>query len=205
MRARQAAPIYFISTLIKRKLIATSLIMLQAAFDDANGKKHKNTMRRLRGSVSSTWTFTRQRAALMMKINRRSPQSRREKLSDVRILLQEALESGHCEAWVFCLSICRLNGTFSSIIVFFYVLALRQLLGLWNRKTNPMSCACYRKVPPCKQSQTKHLNPISVPNAPAAPPLTKTPYVSVDQLQKFSVTMVYDYMRISLREGLQEE
>lgn len=39
MRARQAAPIYFISTLIKRKLIATSLIMLQAAFDDVNGKK----------------------------------------------------------------------------------------------------------------------------------------------------------------------
>lgn len=41
MRARQAAPIYFISTLIKRKLIATSLIMLQAAFDDANGKTQK--------------------------------------------------------------------------------------------------------------------------------------------------------------------
>lgn len=41
--------------------------------------------------------------------------------------------------------------------------------------------------------------------APAAPPLPKTPYVSVDQLQTFSVTMVYDYMRISLREGLQEE
>lgn len=39
MRACQAAPIYFISTLIKRKLIATSLIMLQAAFDDVNGKK----------------------------------------------------------------------------------------------------------------------------------------------------------------------
>lgn len=34
MRARQAVPIYFVSTLIKRKLIATSLIMLQAAFDD---------------------------------------------------------------------------------------------------------------------------------------------------------------------------
>lgn len=43
------------------------------------------------------------------------------------------------------------------------------------------------------------------PSSPAAPPLSKTPYVSVDQLQKFSVTMVYDYMRISLREGLQEE
>lgn len=41
MRARQAAPIYFISTLIKRKLIATSLIMLQAAFDDVNGKTQK--------------------------------------------------------------------------------------------------------------------------------------------------------------------
>lgn len=39
MRACQAAPIYFISTLIKRKLIATSLIMLQAAFGDTNEKK----------------------------------------------------------------------------------------------------------------------------------------------------------------------
>lgn len=37
MRACQAAPIYFISTLIKRQLIATSLIMLQAAFGDVNG------------------------------------------------------------------------------------------------------------------------------------------------------------------------
>lgn len=34
MRSRQAVPIYFVSTLIKRKLIATSLIMLQAAFGD---------------------------------------------------------------------------------------------------------------------------------------------------------------------------
>ncbi len=38
MRACRAVPIYFISTLIKRKLIATSLIMLRAAFDDWNGK-----------------------------------------------------------------------------------------------------------------------------------------------------------------------
>lgn len=48
MRARQAAPIYFISTLIKRKLIATSLIMLQAAFDDVNGKTQKK--KRCKGS-----------------------------------------------------------------------------------------------------------------------------------------------------------
>lgn len=41
MRACRAVPIYFISTLIKRKLIATSLIMLQAAFDDWNGKTKK--------------------------------------------------------------------------------------------------------------------------------------------------------------------
>lgn len=45
MRACQAAPIYFISTLIKRKLIATSLIMLQAAFDDMNGKKTPQKVR----------------------------------------------------------------------------------------------------------------------------------------------------------------
>lgn len=62
-----------------------------------------------------------------------------------------------------------------------------------------------QKCAPYKYSQTKHLNPIYVPQAPAAPPLCKTPYVSVDQLQKFLVTMVYDYMRISLGEGLQEE
>lgn len=30
-------PIHFVSTLIKRKLIATSLIMVQAAFDDVRG------------------------------------------------------------------------------------------------------------------------------------------------------------------------
>lgn len=47
-------------------------------------------------------------------------------------------------------------------------------------------------------------NPIYVSQAPAAPPLPKTPYVSVDQLQEFSVSAVYDYMRISVREGLQE-
>lgn len=70
MRARQAAPIYFISTLIKRKLIATSLIMLQAAFDDVNGKTQKNKTQRLRGSESSTWMFRRQHTPLMMKINR---------------------------------------------------------------------------------------------------------------------------------------
>lgn len=60
-----------------------------------------------------------------------------------------------------------------------------------------ISCSCYRNV---------HLanNPIYVSQAPAAPPLPKTPYVSVDQLQKFSVSVVYDYMRISVREGLQE-
>ena len=49
MSARQAAPIYFISTLIKRKLIATSLIMLQAAFDDVNGKT-QGKKRRCKGS-----------------------------------------------------------------------------------------------------------------------------------------------------------
>lgn len=74
MRARQAAPIYFISTLIKRKLIATSLIMLQAAFDDVNGKTKKKKMQRLRGSVSSTWMFRRQHTPLMMEINRLSLQ-----------------------------------------------------------------------------------------------------------------------------------
>lgn len=47
-------------------------------------------------------------------------------------------------------------------------------------------------------------HPIYIPPAPEAPPLPQTPYVSVDQLQKFSVTVVYDYMRISVREGLQE-
>lgn len=47
-------------------------------------------------------------------------------------------------------------------------------------------------------------NPIYVSRAPAAPPLPKTPYVLVDQLQEFSVSAVYDYMRISVREGLQE-
>ena len=46
MRARQAAPIYFISTLIKRKLIATSLIMLQAAFDDSNGGWKKTRVKK---------------------------------------------------------------------------------------------------------------------------------------------------------------
>lgn len=53
MRARRAVPIYFISTLIKRKLIATSLIMLQAAFDDWNGKLKKkgNKKTRRRGSL----------------------------------------------------------------------------------------------------------------------------------------------------------
>lgn len=82
MRARQAAPIYFISTLIKRKLIATSLIMLQAAFDDANGKTQKNKMQRLRGSVRSTWMFRRRHGPLMMKINRLGrTQSRLGKMS----------------------------------------------------------------------------------------------------------------------------
>lgn len=76
--------------------------------------------------------------------------------------------------------------------------------GLWNSKKRVISCSLLRKCAHCKWSQTKHLNPIYVPEAPAAPPLAKTPYVSVDQLEKFSVTMVYDYMRISLREGLQE-
>lgn len=63
MRACQAAPIYFISTLIKRKLIATSLIMLQAAFGDTNEKKKENLLnktQRLEGSVSLTWLFRRQ-------------------------------------------------------------------------------------------------------------------------------------------------
>lgn len=46
MRARQAAAIYFISTLIKRKLIATSLIMLQAEFDDMNGERKKKRKER---------------------------------------------------------------------------------------------------------------------------------------------------------------
>lgn len=57
-----------------------------------------------------------------------------------------------------------------------------------------ISCSCYRNV---------HLanNPIYVSQAPLLP---KTPYVSVDQLQKFSVSLVYDYVRISVREGLQE-
>lgn len=64
MRACQAAPIYFISTLIKRKLIATSLIMLQAAFDDVNGKKKpsKSKMQRLRGNGRWTWVFKRRRS-----------------------------------------------------------------------------------------------------------------------------------------------
>lgn len=54
MRACQAAPIYFISTLIKRKLIATSLIMLQAAFDDVNGKKKINRSKiRSKGSEAT--------------------------------------------------------------------------------------------------------------------------------------------------------
>lgn len=62
-------PIYFVSTLIKRKLIATSLIMLQAAFDDVRvcvwgGVKliPRNTLGVCvsgrgvgRGGVGSTW------------------------------------------------------------------------------------------------------------------------------------------------------
>lgn len=53
MRACRAVPIYFISTLIKRKLIATSLIMLQAAFDDWNEKKmEKNTKQKTRRTAS---------------------------------------------------------------------------------------------------------------------------------------------------------
>lgn len=60
-----------------------------------------------------------------------------------------------------------------------------------------ISCSCYRNLPLAN-------NPIYVAHAPTAPPLPKTPYVSVDQLQKFSVSVVYDYMRISVREGLQE-
>lgn len=75
MRACRAVPIYFISTLIKRKLIATSLIMLQAAFDDWNGKtkkkkETKNKTHSLTGSASSTRVFRRQHILLMMKINR---------------------------------------------------------------------------------------------------------------------------------------
>lgn len=46
MRACRAVPIYFISTLIKRKLIATSLIMLRAAFDDWNGKTKKKQQKK---------------------------------------------------------------------------------------------------------------------------------------------------------------
>lgn len=54
MRACRAVPIYFISTLIKRKLIATSLIMLQAAFDDWNEKKKwkKKTKQKTRHTAS---------------------------------------------------------------------------------------------------------------------------------------------------------
>lgn len=59
------------------------------------------------------------------------------------------------------------------------------------------SRTCCRNSPPAN-------NPIYVSQAPAAPPLPKTPYVSVDQLEEFSVSAVYDYMRISAREGLQE-
>lgn len=52
MRACRAVPIYFISTLIKRKLIATSLIMLQAAFDDWNGKTKKKKKQKTRRTAS---------------------------------------------------------------------------------------------------------------------------------------------------------
>lgn len=51
MRACRAVPIYFISTLIKRKLIATSLIMLRAAFDDWNGKTEKKKKTRRTASL----------------------------------------------------------------------------------------------------------------------------------------------------------
>lgn len=53
MRARQAAPIYFISTLIKRKLIATSLIMLQQHLMTRMEKRRNKTLR-LRGRKSLT-------------------------------------------------------------------------------------------------------------------------------------------------------
>lgn len=68
MRARRAATIYFISTLIKRKLIATSLIMCEQHLM-TRMEKLKNKTQRL-ASASSTRLFKRQHTPLMMKINR---------------------------------------------------------------------------------------------------------------------------------------